>query len=102
MPNSGENAGKTLAENWVVRSFRHQKVALKRGGAEVAFDLSLEPGAKPERTRVVAFLQDEQTGSILATAQVPWGEAPISPPAAPADPDRSRGELPRRPARSGR
>lgn len=71
---SGENAGKTLVEKWIVRSFQHQKVALKRGGGEATIELALEPGARAEKTRAVVFLQDDQTGAILATTTADWAE----------------------------
>jgi hypothetical protein len=69
---SGENAGKTLVDYWVVRSFLFQKVAMKRGGGEVTIEVALEPNAKPEKSRVVVFLQDEQSGAVFAATQSAW------------------------------
>lgn len=79
---SGENGGKTLVDKWIVRSFQHQKVSLKQAGGEVEVEVKLEPGAKPDRSRVVAFLQDDRTGAVLGTAQVDWvakGAVPSKP-----------------------
>jgi hypothetical protein len=70
---SGENAGKTLPENHIVRSFIHQEITLRRSEPTAAtFDLELPAGADPARTTIVYFLQDPATGSVFQAASEPW------------------------------
>lgn len=70
---SGENEGKNLVENHVVRSFEWKDVNLNRATpAEARFDLVLPDGAKPEKLRVVYFVQDPKSGLILQAFSEPW------------------------------
>src|SRR5262249_29608126 len=65
----GENRGKTLAHDEVVRAFAGP-LALPR--AETA--LKMPPQADAGRSAVVAFVQDERDGSIVQAVRLPLAE----------------------------
>lgn len=95
---AGENEGKELVENHVVRSFDFRPITLKKAPAtnseihvdhigpasklevdlkrvataDLTFDLELPAGAMSEATSVVAFVQDEATGAILQADVADW------------------------------
>ncbi len=71
---SGENAGRTLKHDRVVRAFGQSSA--KEDGVEI--ELKLPVGAKEERCRVVVFVQDEKTMRISGAAEIPLETAAIS------------------------
>jgi hypothetical protein len=88
---SGENGGKTLADDHVVRSLDWKRATLRReAAAEVAFELSLPEGARPEKTRLVFFVQDEKTGQVLQATSRPLAASGVSAGPASASPARRR------------
>ncbi len=62
----GENAGKLLLHDCVVRSFKSESVGTG-GEGSIAFDPSLIRGAKPDS--IIAFLQNEKDGTISGAAR---------------------------------
>ena len=82
---AGENKGKTLRHERLVREFRSTAIAPDgRGDAEFL----VPTGMKPEEFRIVAFVQDHKTGHILGAAgKRPLRKEPVEVPAAkPAPP----------------
>jgi hypothetical protein len=70
---SGENAGKTLVEHAVVRSFRHQFTRLAATGAgSLSFTLALPDGTSAAQCRVVAFVQDRAKGVVYQAESLAW------------------------------
>ena len=63
---AGENAGKTLSHDRVVRAFG--QATAKDDTAEI--ELKLPTGAKEEKCRVVVFAQDEKTMRIAGAAEI--------------------------------
>ena len=79
---SGENAGKTLVEHFVARSFLHKATRLGRSGSTTLhFPLPLAAGRVPARTRVAAFVQDRATGKIHQAESAPFEPDPAGRPA---------------------
>jgi hypothetical protein len=73
---SGENAGKTLVEHAVVRTFRHQFTRLEPGRPRtLSFPLELAAGAEPAHCRVVAFVQDQANGKVYQADSLTWSPA---------------------------
>jgi hypothetical protein len=72
----GENAGKTLRHDRVVRAFG--QVAVKDDRAEV--ELKLPNGVKEAGCRVVVFAQEEKTMRIAGAAEIPLEMAVSTPP----------------------
>jgi hypothetical protein len=60
----GENNGRTLSHVQIVRNFQ----TLPLDGVEVAGGLSWPAGLDPHRAQVIAFIQDQDNGKILAAA----------------------------------
>ncbi len=70
---SGENAGKTLVEPAVVRSFAFKD--LKLGGREpksLSFPVKLAADSRGERARVSAWVQDFENGKVYQAESIPW------------------------------
>lgn len=73
---AGENAGKTLVEHNVVRSFLQDGVKVGESGpASLSVPLSLKRGQRAERTSVAVFVQDRTTGAIYQAESIPWTPA---------------------------
>jgi len=86
---SGENAGKTLVEHAVARSFQHKVARLERSGATTLhFPLTLGVGQIAAHTRVAAFVQDRATGRVHQAESVPF--EPVAEPAARSASARAR------------
>jgi hypothetical protein len=75
---SGENAGKTLVEPFVVRSFAYQKEKLAAiESKKLEFPLNLPNGAVAANSRVAVFVQDWDNGQVYQAETVRWvAEAP--------------------------
>jgi hypothetical protein len=74
---SGENAGKTLVEPFVVRSFAYKTAKLETSGSkEFAFPLKLAEASVAARCRVAAFVQDWDNGKVYQAESVPWVAEP--------------------------
>ncbi len=72
---SGENAGKTLVEPAVVRSFGFRNLKLDgRDAKSVRIPVKLGADSKAERCRVAAWVQDFETGKVYQAESIPWGE----------------------------
>ena len=70
---SGENAGKTLVEPDVVRSFAFKRTKLEGSGRKsFSFPLKLASGSNPARCRVAAFVQDWDEGNVYQADAIPW------------------------------
>jgi len=79
---SGENAGKTLTEHFVVRHLAVQPTRIPRAGRSVLrFPVELDASWAAERCGLAVYAQDEKTGHIHQAVSVPWGHA--TPDAAP-------------------
>ena len=88
---SGENAGKTLVEHHVVRSFAHKAARLDRSGSKsLRFPLSLRPGQAARRTMVAVFAQDEANGEVHQAASLRWDEPAATPKSSVPGGDRPR------------
>ncbi len=73
---SGENAGKTLVEPHVVRSFAYKN--FKPAGREprtMTFPLKLAGDSKPGRCRVSAWVQDAENGKVYQAESIAWDGA---------------------------
>ena len=64
----GENKGRTLSHVQIVKSF--QTIDLKGSGNGLA-NFSLSPGINASNFEVIAFLQDNATGAIIAATRLP-------------------------------
>lgn len=62
----GENSGRTLAYDYVVRDLRSLD---QQGGGSSATSFDIQPGWKAADLGVVAFLQDDDTGAVLAVSR---------------------------------
>jgi hypothetical protein len=62
----GENGGRTLRHDAVVRAF-----ATAAPAATVQLSLSVPPDLHPDRARVVAWVQDEASHAVLGAAATP-------------------------------
>lgn len=70
---SGENAGKTLVEHFVVRSFAFKKARLDPSKtSRFTFPLKLDAGAGAARCRISAFVQDWDEGTVHQADSIPW------------------------------
>jgi hypothetical protein len=67
---SGENAAKTLHDDFVVRRLQKALTLSKRAGAkrEAELDLALEPAWSPATLIVAAFVQDPTSRAIIGAA----------------------------------
>ncbi|MDR3636932.1 MAG: DUF1223 domain-containing protein [Isosphaeraceae bacterium] len=73
---SGENAGKTLVEHAVVRTFQHQVTRLDAAHSKTLdFPLELAEKADTSRCRVAAFVQDQASGKVYQADAMPWTPA---------------------------
>jgi hypothetical protein len=69
---SGENAGRSLAEPFVVRSFAFKQAKLESSGSQsFSFPISLPAGSVPSNCRVAAFVQDWANGKVYQADSVP-------------------------------
>jgi len=64
----GENGGKTLKYDHVVRAFEMK--SLGDAMEEIQVALSLPKDLNPSKSRLVAFIQDDDTGKIIRAQQV--------------------------------
>ncbi len=79
---SGENAGKSLVEHFVVQSFAHKPAKVARGDStSLSFPLKLKAGQDAGRTRVSSFVQDQSNGVIYQADSVAWDLATGATPA---------------------
>jgi hypothetical protein len=70
---SGENAGRTLVEPFVTRSFAYQSVTLEANGSKsLRFPIKLASDSVAPRCRVAAFVQDWENGKIHQADSLPW------------------------------
>jgi hypothetical protein len=70
---SGENAGRTLVEPFVVRSFAFQTSKLAASESKtLTFPLKLASGSVASKCRVSAFVQDWDNGKVYQAEAVPW------------------------------
>jgi hypothetical protein len=71
----GENAGRTLHHSAVVR--RIVDLGTAQGGSFSAKPrVALDRAWRPEALRLVAFVQERQTGHVLAAASAPVAQVP--------------------------
>ena len=69
---SGENAGRSLVEPFVVRSFAFKQARLESSGSQAfSFPIKLEADSVPSNCRVAAFVQDWDNGKIYQADSVP-------------------------------
>jgi hypothetical protein len=74
---SGENAGQTLVEPFVVRSFAYQKSKLSPSKTEsLEFPLQLAEGSVASKCRVSVFVQDWDNGQVYQADSVRWVAEP--------------------------
>jgi len=73
----GENGGRTLNHNAVVRDLRRLGTTTN-GKFDKTVNLPENSDWKKDRLRVVALAQDPKSGTILGAADLPYG-APVSP-----------------------
>lgn len=70
---SGENAGETLTEHFVVRKLDVQATKLQRAAPNaLRFAVELAEGWNPERCGVVAYAQDAATGRVHQAESHAW------------------------------
>jgi hypothetical protein len=70
---AGENAGKTLVEHHVVRTFMHKVVRLARSESKtVTFPIQRGPDWVAERSRVAVFVQDKADGRVYQADAISW------------------------------
>ena len=70
---SGENAGQTLVEPFVVRSFAYKTTKLETSGSKTfTFPLKLADDSVGAKCRVAAFVQDWDNGKVHQAEAVPW------------------------------
>jgi hypothetical protein len=70
---SGENAGKTLVEHHVARSFAHKTIRLKREESRsLVFPLGLGADFLAPQCRVVVFAQDRANGKVYQADALTW------------------------------
>jgi hypothetical protein len=67
----GENHGRTLAHTAVVRQLVAVGEASEDGASSVATDIALAPGWQRDHLKVVAFVQERRSRTIVAAAVVP-------------------------------
>jgi len=74
-PNAGNNKGRTLQHNSVVRKLQgFGKVPERATEFKGTVELPLEHGWKAENVRHVVYVQEDQSGRIIAVGRVPAGE----------------------------
>jgi hypothetical protein len=70
---SGENAGKTYVNHFVVRKLHVERARLAKETPTVLdLPISLEPGAKAANCGLAVYVQDEANGHIYQAASRPW------------------------------
>jgi hypothetical protein len=69
---SGENRGKQLRHDFVVRTFAGPFPVDPRGEAAFAHRFRLDPGWKSTDLRVASFVQNEHTGDVLQALALPY------------------------------
>ncbi len=70
---SGENAGKTLVEPFVVRSFAYKMDKLDSSGSKsFAFPVKLASDSVASKCRVSVFVQDWDNGKVYQAESIPW------------------------------
>jgi hypothetical protein len=73
---AGENAGKTLAEPFTVRSFAYKWIRLERAGAKtLTFPLRLSTDSVPGRCLVAVFVQDRADGKVYQADALRWSDS---------------------------
>ena len=73
---AGENRGRTLDHDHVVLDWQGPLAFDERGGLDLERDLPLLPGAVPENSGVVAFVQSRRTVEVLQALALPACSAP--------------------------
>jgi hypothetical protein len=63
---AGENSGRTLSHVQIVRNFQVLKVGSNNSGDG---DISLPSGVTPQDTEIIAFLQNDENGRIVAATR---------------------------------
>jgi len=76
IPNAGENSGRRLVHDGVVRSFRQYPIPSGAGPVEVSAQLPVPAGLDPSSSRVIAIVQNPGTLEISGV-----GESSLSAPA---------------------
>lgn len=76
---SGENAGKTLVARFPARQSKYETVELaSKTPTTQRFEFAIDPRWKRQNLRLAVFVQDQRTGAVHQSTDLPWrSTAPV-------------------------